>query len=100
MTHICQNPKGLVSNEPLPGASVKRIAATSSIAWKAPITLGRIDDALHMEMGKWYVGLMPSAWTLLGPENSFGMTAVVCDKSQEKRGKNVWEELGDQIEMF
>ena len=29
-----------------------------------------------MEMGRWYTGLIPSAWALLGPGKNFGMTVV------------------------
>jgi hypothetical protein len=41
-----------------------------------------MEHVLHTEIGEWYFGLMPSAWTLLGPENSFGMTAAYSDRAR------------------
>ena len=29
-----------------------------------------------MEIGRWYAGLIPSAWALLGPGKNFGMTVA------------------------
>jgi len=74
--HICQKPTGFATRDlPITG-SLERIGNTSCTDWKQPIRLGRTEEALHMEIGRRYVGLMPSAWTLLGPENSCGMTGA------------------------